>query len=40
MWPIKWGKADFAASADVELVRRAEVFIGNGYSSLSAQAIA
>ncbi|KAF8069984.1 hypothetical protein FPV67DRAFT_1623431 [Lyophyllum atratum] len=38
--PIKWGEADWAVTVDVELARRAEVFIGNGYSSLSTQVIA
>ncbi|KAL1748712.1 hypothetical protein HDZ31DRAFT_29259 [Schizophyllum fasciatum] len=31
------GEADYAVAVDVELARRAEVFLGNGYSSLSAQ---
>ncbi|TRM69847.1 hypothetical protein BD626DRAFT_391128 [Schizophyllum amplum] len=31
------GEADYAVAVDVELARRSEVFIGNGYSSLSAQ---
>ncbi|KAF9482256.1 hypothetical protein BDN70DRAFT_801955 [Pholiota conissans] len=38
--PIKWGERDFAVCTDVELGARAEVFIGNGYSSLSTQVIA
>jgi hypothetical protein len=38
--PIHWGEADWAVSVDVELARRAEVFIGNGYSSLSTQVMA
>ena len=40
MVPINWGEGDWAVSVDVELARRAEVFIGNGYSSLSTQVIA
>ncbi|TFK44221.1 hypothetical protein BDQ12DRAFT_672587 [Crucibulum laeve] len=35
--PIGWGEADWAVCVDVELGRRAEAFIGNGYSSLSTQ---
>ncbi|GLB45077.1 hypothetical protein LshimejAT787_1901550 [Lyophyllum shimeji] len=38
--PIAWGEADWAVAVDVELARRAEVFIGNGYSSLSTQVVA
>jgi hypothetical protein len=38
--PIQWGERDFAVCVDVELGARAEVFIGNGYSSLSTQVIA
>jgi hypothetical protein len=35
-----WGDGDWAVCVDVELARRAEVFIGNGYSSLSTQVVA
>ncbi|KAG6882451.1 hypothetical protein C0993_010520, partial [Termitomyces sp. T159_Od127] len=38
--PIQWGEADWAVAVDVELARRAEIFIGNGYSSLSTQVVA
>lgn len=38
--PIGWGEADWAVAVDVELARHAEVFIGNGYSSLSTQVLA
>ncbi|KAG6918064.1 hypothetical protein DXG01_016720 [Tephrocybe rancida] len=38
--PIGWGEADWAVSVDTELARRAEVFVGNGYSSLSTQVVA
>lgn len=38
--PIQWGEADWAVTIDVELARRAEVFIGNGFSSLSTQVVA
>ncbi|KAG6893183.1 hypothetical protein C0995_001334, partial [Termitomyces sp. Mi166 len=38
--PIGWGEADWAVAVDVELARRAEIFIGNGYSSLSTQVVA
>ena len=38
--PIAIGERDFSVCVDVELGRRAEVFIGNGYSSLSTQIIA
>ncbi|KAF9462281.1 hypothetical protein BDZ94DRAFT_1219994 [Collybia nuda] len=38
--PVKWGEADWAVTVDVELARRAEVFIGNGFSSLSTQVVA
>jgi hypothetical protein len=32
-----WGENDYGVAVDVELARRAEAFIGNGYSSLSTQ---
>jgi hypothetical protein len=38
--PKVWGEGDWAVCLDVELARRAEVFIGNGYSSLSTQVVA
>ncbi|KAG6902104.1 hypothetical protein C0995_004284 [Termitomyces sp. Mi166 len=38
--PIGWGEADWAVAVDVELARRADIFIGNGYSSLSTQVVA
>ncbi|KDR75020.1 hypothetical protein GALMADRAFT_268566 [Galerina marginata CBS 339.88] len=38
--PIKNGERDWSVCVDVELGRRAEVFIGNGYSSLSTQVVA
>ncbi|KAH9484955.1 Strobilurin A biosynthesis cluster protein l1 [Psilocybe cubensis] len=38
--PIYAGERDWTVCVDVELARRAEVFIGNGYSSLSTQVIA
>ncbi|KAG5643442.1 hypothetical protein DXG03_000915 [Asterophora parasitica] len=38
--PIQWGEADWAVAVDVELARRAEIFVGNGYSSLSTQVVA
>jgi hypothetical protein len=38
--PVGWGEADWAVSVDVELARRAEVFVGNGFSSLSTQVLA
>ena len=38
--PIAKGQRDWSVCVDVELGRRAEVFIGNGYSSLSTQIIA
>ncbi|KAL1735532.1 hypothetical protein EV714DRAFT_200450 [Schizophyllum commune] len=34
---LEKGEGDYAVAVDVELARRANVFIGNGYSSLSAQ---
>ncbi|KAF8629201.1 hypothetical protein AX17_005786 [Amanita inopinata Kibby_2008] len=40
MVPIQWGEGDWKVAVDVELARRAEVFIGNGYSSLSSQVVA
>jgi hypothetical protein len=40
MVPIRRGEYDFAVAVDMELARRAEVFIGNGYSSLSSQVVA
>ena len=38
--PSQWGEGDWAVTVDMELGRRAEVFIGNGFSSLSTQIIA
>lgn len=38
--PVHWGEADWAVAVDVELARNAEVFIGNGFSSLSTQVLA
>jgi hypothetical protein len=38
--PVWWGEADWAVGVDVELARRAEVFVGNGFSSLSTQVLA
>ncbi|KAG6837007.1 hypothetical protein H0H93_016467 [Arthromyces matolae] len=38
--PIGWGEGDWAVAVDVELARKAEIFIGNGYSSLSTQVVA
>lgn len=40
MLPIKSGEADWTVAVDIELARRAELFIGNGFSSLSSQIIA
>ncbi|KAJ6499323.1 hypothetical protein C8R45DRAFT_981984 [Mycena sanguinolenta] len=34
------GSSDWAVAVDVELARRANIFIGNGYSSLSTQIVA
>lgn len=38
--PVYRGERDWKVAVDVELARNAEVFIGNGYSSLSSQIIA
>jgi len=38
--PIQRGERDWSVCVDVELARRAAVFIGNGYSSLSTQIVA
>ncbi|CAA7260580.1 unnamed protein product [Cyclocybe aegerita] len=38
--PMERGERDWRVCVDVELARRAEVFIGNGYSSLSTQVVA
>jgi len=38
--PIQWGERDWSVCVDVELGRRAEAFIGNGYSSLTTQIVA
>ncbi|PFH52089.1 hypothetical protein AMATHDRAFT_141135 [Amanita thiersii Skay4041] len=40
MVPISRGEGDWKVAVDVELARRAEAFIGNGYSSLSTQVVA
>lgn len=34
------GERDWKVAVDIELARRAEVFIGNGYSSLTSQIVA
>lgn len=36
----KWGEHDWGVCVDIELARRATVFIGNGFSSLSTQIVA
>jgi hypothetical protein len=38
--PLEWGEADWTVSVDVEIARRADAFVGNGFSSLSTQVIA
>ncbi|KAJ7262197.1 hypothetical protein B0H12DRAFT_1104730 [Mycena haematopus] len=38
--PLRSGESDWAVAVDVELARRANIFIGNGYSSLSTQIVA
>ncbi|KAJ7132771.1 hypothetical protein C8R43DRAFT_1023258 [Mycena crocata] len=38
--PLRRGESDWAVAVDVELARKAQIFIGNGYSSLSSQIIA
>jgi hypothetical protein len=38
--PVRSGESDWAVAVDVELARKANVFIGNGYSSLSSQIVA
>ena len=38
--PVKRGERDFSVCVDVELAARAQVFVGNGYSSLSTQVVA
>ncbi|CAL1712936.1 unnamed protein product [Somion occarium] len=40
MTPVKPGERDWKVAVDVELARRAEVFIGNGFSSLTSQIVA
>ncbi|KAE9409131.1 hypothetical protein BT96DRAFT_962330 [Gymnopus androsaceus JB14] len=40
MIPIKHGEYDFTVAVDMELARWADVFVGNGYSSLSSQVVA
>jgi len=40
MIPLRSGENDFSIAVDMEIARRADVFIGNGYSSLSSQVIA
>jgi hypothetical protein len=35
-----WGENDYGVAVDVELARRAEAFVGNGFSSLSTQIVA
>lgn len=37
---VGWGESDWAVAVDVELARQAEVFVGNGFSSLSTQVLA
>lgn len=38
--PLERGERDWTVCVDVELARRADAFIGNGYSSLSTQIVA
>ncbi|KAJ7725844.1 hypothetical protein DFH07DRAFT_896786 [Mycena maculata] len=38
--PVRRGESDWAVAVDVELAVKAQVFIGNGYSSLSSQIVA
>ncbi|TFK74056.1 hypothetical protein BDN72DRAFT_834066 [Pluteus cervinus] len=40
MLPVRLGEADWAVTVDVEIARRADFFVGNGFSSLSTQIIA
>lgn len=40
MVPMGWGEKDWAVAVDVELARKAAVFVGTGYSSLTTQIIA
>ncbi|KAF8627814.1 hypothetical protein AX15_004239 [Amanita polypyramis BW_CC] len=40
MVPTQWGESDWKVGVDIELARRAKVFIGNGYSSLTTQVVA
>lgn len=40
MLPVHRGERDWKVAVDVELARNAEVFIGNGYSSLTSQIVA
>ncbi|KAF7361917.1 hypothetical protein MVEN_00536600 [Mycena venus] len=38
--PLRSGESDWGVAVDVELARKANIFIGNGYSSLSTQIVA
>jgi len=38
--PLRSGESDWAVAVDVELARKANIFIGNGFSSLSTQIVA
>ncbi|KAK7057214.1 hypothetical protein R3P38DRAFT_1166029 [Favolaschia claudopus] len=38
--PLRNGEGDWAVAVDVELARTANIFIGNGYSSLTTQILA
>lgn len=40
MLPVQRGERDWKVAVDMELARRAEVFVGNGYSSLSSEVAA
>jgi hypothetical protein len=40
MVPYEANEQDFSVGVDVEMARRAEVFIGNGYSSLTSYIVA
>lgn len=40
MVPYQANEQDFSVGVDVEMARRAEVFIGNGYSSLTSYIVA
>ncbi|KZT52028.1 hypothetical protein CALCODRAFT_408085, partial [Calocera cornea HHB12733] len=37
--PLTWAEGDLAVPVDMEIARRAEVFVGNAFSSLTSNVV-